>query len=176
MKTEYEVKILDINVKDIENKLKILGAKKLKVKNMRRYVYDVIPKKENTWIRLRDTGEKTTLTIKEFTKDSIDGTREIELKVNDFDTAHELLKKLGFLEKAYQENKRISHLLNGVKIEIDSWPKIPPYLEIEGNSEEEVEKMIETLNFDKSQTTSMNVEQVYKKYNIDIHSFKKLKF
>jgi adenylate cyclase class 2 len=176
MQAEYEVKILDVDVKEIKKKLEESGAKKYLERNMRRYVYDIDPADQSRWIRLRDNGEKTTLTIKKIESDNIDGTKEIEVRVDDFDKTNQLLNELGLFHKAYQENKRISYRLNGVKIEIDFWPKIPPYIEVEGVNQEETEKVVRILGFDMSQTTSMGVTKVYEKYGIDIHDFKELKF
>ena len=68
MKTEYELKILDIDVDKIKQKLQQLGAEKKVERNMRRFVYDIHPDKKHTWIRLRDNGLKTTLTIKDIQK------------------------------------------------------------------------------------------------------------
>lgn len=173
MKIEYEVKILDINVKDILGRLEKLGARKIIERNMKRFVYDL---KDNSWIRLRFDGQKTTLTIKEIKDDSITGTKEIEVVVSDFDNANIILERIGFKAKAYQENKRISYKLDDVEIEIDFWPMIPPYIEIEGNSIKDVENIVEKLGFQMSQTTSINTIKVYDKYGIDLNSIKNLKF
>jgi adenylate cyclase, class 2 len=176
MDTEFEVKILDIDVANIISKLESLGAKKIKEKEQKRYVYDFSPKKENSWVRLRTDGEKTTLTIKEIENHKIDGTKEIEIFVDDFQKTNLFLEKLGYFNKGYQENKRISYILNDVEIEIDFWPRIPPYLEIEGKSIEEVENIVKLLGYKISQTTSINTTDVYKKYRIDIENIKDLKF
>lgn len=176
MDTEYEIKILDIDVDEVKKKLESLGAKLYLERSMRRYVYDFHPKKKDCWIRLRDNGERKTLTIKEIQKDTIDGTKEIEVTVDDFEKTNLLLNKLGYFHKAYQKNRRISYRLDNVKIEIDSWPKIPPYLEIEADSEEEVYKVVALLGFKKSQTTSIGVKKVFTHYGIDIDSFKELTF
>lgn len=176
MNTEYEVKILNINVEEIKKKLLKAGAKKLAERNMRRYVYDVDPDKKGTWIRLRDNGEKTTLTLKEIQHAGIDGTKEIEIIVDDFDNTNLLLNKLGFFHKAYQENKRTSYTLDGCEIEIDTWPKLPAYLEIEGKSKEDVSRVVKLLGFKMSDTTSIGVEKVYQKYSLNINDFKELRF
>lgn len=114
------------------------------------------------------------MTIKEINSDKIDGTKEIEIIVDDFEKTNLLLNKLGFMPRNYQENKRISYLLDDVEIEIDFWPLIPPYLEIEGKSKEKVEKVLNLLNF--KNFTSINTKKVYQKYNIDIDKIKELKF
>lgn len=175
MKTEFEVKILDVNYPEVLARLERLGAKKLAERNMRRFVYDVNPKIRNFWIRLRDNGEKTTLTLKKILSEDIDGTKEIEFGVGDFESANHFLNELGFFPKAYQENKRLSFKLLDADIDIDFWPKIPPYVEIEADSPKSIEKVVKLLGFKMSDTTSIGVEDVYKKYGININDFKELK-
>ena len=109
MKTEFEVRFLEINVKGIEDKLNALGAKEIGNWKQKRNTYDLIPKKENSWLRLRNNGEKTTLTVKEILTDKIDGTKELEIEVNDFDETALILRKIGLQERNYQENKRPFH-------------------------------------------------------------------
>lgn len=180
MQTEFEVKILDIDVEEIKKKLEESGAKKVAERMMRRYIYDIemdeCRKDCTKWIRLRDDGDKITMTLKEVHNDKIDGTKELEINVDDFEGIHQFLENIGFPYTTYQENRRISYILDGVEIEIDFWPMIPAYLEIEGKSAEDVQKAVKLLGYGMSQTTSIRVGQVFKKYGIDIHDFKELKF
>lgn len=176
MKTEYEVKILDINIDSMRRKLKKIGAKKICSRNMKRVVFDFKPKNENSWIRLRDNGQKTTLTIKKIKHDHIDGTKELEVEVSHFDDMHAILQKLGYHAKAYQENKRESYTLGTVELEIDSWPKIPPYLEIEAKSIKQVEKIVKLLGYTMEDTTSINTKKIYKQHGIDLDTIPKLAF
>jgi adenylate cyclase, class 2 len=176
MKTEYEAKILNINVNQITKKLQELGAKRKSQKIQKRYVYDLKPKQNNSWLRLRTNGEETTLTIKEIKNNNIDGTKENEIIVDDFEKTNLLLRNLGYSPKGYQENKRISYLLDNVKIEIDFWPRIPPYLEIESDSIKKVKDTIKKLGYNISDSTSINTDEVYKKYGIDLYKIKNLKF
>ncbi|MGM5482076.1 MAG: class IV adenylate cyclase [Nanobdellota archaeon] len=174
MDIEYEVKILDIDIKNVFSKLDSAAAKKKGEKIQRRYVYDFSPKSENSWIRLRTDGKKTTLTIKEIHSDKIDGTQETEIIVDDFEKTNLILEKLGYKARSYQENKRISYSLEKSKIEIDFWPKIPPYLEIEGESSDDVMNALKLLGYSPSDTTCINTMEVYEKYGLDINSFKNL--
>jgi len=176
MQTEFEVKILEIDIREVERRLTKIGAEKIKEREMRRYVYNISPQDKSSWIRLRDNGEKTTLTIKKIEDSTITGTKETEVEVGDFEKTNLILNGLGFFAKAYQENKRISYKFEDVEIEIDSWPKIPTYIEVEGRSEREVEKVVRLLGFEMKDTTSIGVSEVYKKYGLDIDKFKELKF
>lgn len=164
MHTEYEVRVLEIDKEQIEKRLKELGAEFKWDKIQRRYVYDFIPRIDGKWIRLRTNGEKTTLTIKNLVSSKIDGTQELEVEVDNFERCHLILKELGYEPKGYQENRRIQYMLNGVEVDIDFWPLIPTYIEIEGPSEEAVYKTLEALGFDKSAAVTRDVEGVYLDY------------
>ena len=71
MKTEFETKVLEINVEKIILKLESLWAKFIWKKEQKRFTYDFHPIQKNSWVRLRTDGIKTTLTIKEIENDNI---------------------------------------------------------------------------------------------------------
>ncbi len=177
MQIEYEVRVLEIQKEEMEKRLAELGAVKRGEYDQRRYVYDFNPKIPGKWIRLRTNGKKTTLTIKQVLQKELDGTRELELEVSDFETANQLLEQLGYPSKSYQENRRIQYTLSGVEIDIDTWPLIPTYMEIEGSSTEEVEKMIEKIGVNQDKITTLDVQSVYQEiYGIDLSKIDVLKF
>lgn len=177
MKTEYEIRVLEISKEEIIKKIKEIGGIKQGEYNQKRYVYDLNPVQKGKWIRLRTNGKVTTLTYKDVISNTIDGTKEVEIVVDDFERTNEFLEQIGFSSRSYQENNRIQYMLNEVEIDIDSWPMIPTYLEIEGKSEEDVLKTQELLKIDKSKITTLNCDDIYKQiYNIDISKIKELKF
>lgn len=177
MKTEYEIRVLEIEKESIERKLEILGAVKMGEYNQKRYVYDLKPVQSGKWIRLRSNGQETTLTYKDIERNTVDGTKEIEFKVESFEIANEFLNKIGFIPRSYQENRRLQYILDNVEIDIDTWPMIPTYLEIEANNEEEINNMIKKLELTNLKITTLNCDDIYKQiYNIDISKIKELKF
>ena len=176
-KIEYEIRILEINKDEIQTKLKRLDAVLIEDVCQKRYVYDFNPIQPNKWIRLRTNGIKTTLTIKNIESMNIDGTKEVEIEVSDFDVTNEILKELGYTPKAIQENKRIKYNLNGVEIDIDTWPKIPTYMEIEGKNQEEVYDTLELLGISKEKAITLDVQSIYEKiYGIDLKKVYNLSF
>ncbi len=177
MKIEYEIRFLNIDKDKIIKKLQELKAEDNGEKLQIRKTYDLIQPQPNSWIRLRTNGEKTTLTIKEIKTDKVDGTKELEVEVSDFFETDAILNKIGLKSRNFQENKRHQYHLNGVEIDVDSWPLIPTYLEIEGDSEESIMKTCKLLDLDYNASTSMDVTDIYNKvYNIDLLSLKELKF
>lgn len=175
MHIEYEVRVLEVDVMEIEKKLKEVGAKFCWDHLQKRYVYDFMPKIEGKWIRLRTNGDKTTLTIKNIVSSQIDGTQELEIVVDDFEKTNSILNELGFVAKGYQENRRRQYILDGVEIDIDYWPLIPTYLEIEGKSEEEVYKVLEKLGISREKATSRDVEGIYLDYGYKLDDIYELK-
>ena len=175
MHIEYEVRVLEINPDEIIKKLEEVGAELQWDHLQKRYVYDFIPRIDGKWIRLRTNGDKTTLTIKNVVSSSIDGTQELEIGVEDFDKTNLILNELGFVAKGYQENRRRQYILDGVEIDIDSWPWIPTYLEIEGESEEVIYEVLDKLGIPKEKTTSRDVDTIYRDYGYNVNEIYELK-
>ncbi|MFE5074093.1 class IV adenylate cyclase [Streptomyces halstedii] len=173
---EYEAKVLGIDPAEMAGRIAGNGGTHVADRMMRRYVYDVRPAEPGRWVRLRDTGSEVTLCLKEITSDSVDGTRETEVEVGDFEATHVLLERLGFHAKAYQENRRSSWQLDGVRLEIDSWPLIPPYLEIEGDDAEQVWKAARLLGLARAELTSENTTAVYARYGLELEKVTDLRF
>ena len=177
MNTEIEERVLEIDKDKVIAKLEELGAKKIGDWHQKRYVYDFIPKRENEWIRLRTNGKETTLTYKNIESKDISGTKELEIVVSDFEETNQLLKIMGYTPRSFQENLRTRYYLDYIEIDIDTWPLIPTYLEIEGNSEEDVKRVEKLLELNESKVTTMNCQDIYlEEYGIDINQIEELKF
>jgi adenylate cyclase class 2 len=174
---EHEAKVLDIDTDETAALIVAKGGRQVgEPKLMRRYVYDIVPGDMSKWVRLRDTGTETTLCIKQIESDAIDGTHEVETTVGDFAATNELLALLGFTPKSYQENRRTSFVLDGARLEIDEWPQIPPYLEIEADSREDVVRVATLLGYEEHQLTGENTVKVYARYGIELSGIRELRF
>lgn len=173
---EHELRVLEIDSKEIEEKIKTLGGKLIKKQNFRRYVFDCIPAQSGKWLRLRTDGELTTLTFKSIENDSVDGTSEWEVTVDDFDKTYEILSKSGFKHKGYQENKRTEYALADAKVAIDSWPLIPTYLEIEAEDKQTILNCAKVLGFTVKDLVGINNQKIYAQYGINLDTIPLLKF
>lgn len=181
---EIEIKFLDINSDSLIKKLENLGAKKVFERLYRRRVFDYPDwrlDKDNSWLRLRDEGDQITLAFKQRIKPGEKGKndqtmQESEVKVSDFEQTTNILLSIGLIEKFYQENKRIRYLLDGVEFDIDSWPKIPTYLEIEAESWEKIEEAIKLLELNSEDKKIFSTTQVYENYKMNLNSYQKVTF
>lgn len=175
---EYEVKILDIDVPTITNVLEQLGYIRQKEKTFCRIIFDTSPADENKWVRLRTDGDVTTLTYKNFRANAIDGVEEVEVHVDNFDACKQLLSLAGLQSTSYQENRRTDFvgLAGSVQINIDTWPGIPPYMEIEGSNVAEVKATVKSLGLTSNRQTSVTTKEIYNLYGLNIDGKQELRF
>lgn len=130
--------------------------------------YDINP---NKWLRLRQTNGNTTLTCKHIlykNDEKYQHVNESEIQVSDFETANDIITKFGLEHRGFQEKYRIRYDYQGAEIDIDKWPLIPPYIEIECNDDKVIEEIVKKLGYGTKKIVSCNTENVYKDYNIDI--------
>ena len=166
MQTEIEVKFCNVDIVDIREKLKASGAMlEQPMRLMKRaLIEEPHHEKENAFIRIRDEGDKTTLTFKRRDKlqgDTIDNTKEIEVIVSDFETTVELFREAGWEYKTFQESKRETWKLGDAEVVIDEWPWLKPYIEIEASTEDEVKQAAATLDFDWNDAIYGHIDMVY---------------
>jgi len=184
---EIEAKFLNINIEDIEKKLKENGATKVG-EYFQKWVTLDYPDwrldKEGAWIRLRDEGngeislsykKRLGMASKKSGNNDL-GMQEIEVKVNDFEKTKLIFETLGFTIKHYAEKKRIRWTKEETEFDIDTYPELEPYIEIETSSWDKIEKEAKLLglNFEDKKIFSSN--QVYALKNIDVSKLIKISF
>jgi len=165
MYTEFEATILDIEKKDLRQRLKKVGAKLIyQERLMRRYIFAPSVKGEiaGKWVRIRDEGDKITMSIKVVDGRKIENQKEVCLTVDSFDEGYDFLKQLGLKQKAYQETKRELWKIKKIEITIDTWPGLAPFMEVEGKNEKEVVAVVKKLGYDYSKAVFGAVDLIYK--------------
>lgn len=131
------------------------------------------------WIRVRQTGDKTTIAVKHILANNdtnIQQMLETEIEVSNIKEANNLLEALGFSYKSYQEKERITYVFENYEIDIDTWPGIPTYFEIEGKSEDDLAKILNKLGYSFNDAISCTADEVYQKYGKSMFDFRELKF
>ncbi|HJP81769.1 MAG TPA: CYTH domain-containing protein [Candidatus Saccharimonadales bacterium] len=170
---EYEVKFFPINLKDIQQRLQDAGASiKTPERLMRRCVFatEANPGMTCTYVRIRDEGNKITMSAKQHAANGkIDSQKEYETTVGDFETTRHILLQAGLKQTGYQENKRETwQMPDGTLIELETWPQLPNYLEIEGKSEDAVKKTAASLRLDWNKHIIQSNDHLYAKHwNMD---------
>lgn len=148
---EFEVRFLEIDTVAIKKKLTELGAQdKGEVLLRETIFYD----QNLSWVdnhqllRVREDGESVLVTYKH-QKDGLtmDAT-EIEFHADNAAQAIALFTAIGLQPYRHQEKRRHTFTLGEVVLDIDTWPKVPPYIEIEALSEAPIKKVAAQLRLD----------------------------
>jgi adenylate cyclase, class 2 len=150
VKSEIEAKFLSVNHDEIRQKLAELGGVcEQPMRHMRRVTIET-PEliEKDAFVRVRDEGHRVTMTYKQFDSFAIDGAKEIEVVVSNFEDMVALLAAAGLPQGSFQESRRETWKLDNVEVVLDEWPWLKPYIEIEGESEESVCEAAERLGFD----------------------------
>lgn len=150
MQSEIEVKFVNVSFDDMRTKLAALGGTcEQPMRLMRRVAInsEFMKTGKDAFLRVRDEGDKVTMTYKQFDSLSVDGAKEIEVQVSDYDKTVAILAQAGLPAHTSQETKRETWRLGDIEIMLDEWPWLNPYIEIEGHSEEALQTAAEQLGF-----------------------------
>ncbi len=165
MKREIEATYLSVDKEIARKKLRATGfVLQTPEYTMRRKTFD-FPNAlgQKKWGRVRQESDKVTMTVKEIRGSGINDTYEIELVVNDFDSASAFFEACDIPAKAFQENMREVWKRDQVEVTIDTWPGLKPFVEIEAETEEIVRGVSQELGFDFEKAVFGSIDLVYEK-------------
>ena len=165
MGIEFVAKFLDIDKKKIIKKLLLNGGSIIHKEKMYNRTVFYRCNQERGFTRVRDEGDYISLTTK-FYKENSNFAEENEVIIKDsYENVVNLVINIGLKKKHSHETLREkwSHPL-AHEITFDTVPGIPTYLEIDGSSEENLNKLIELLELDKSKMRFKGYDYTYEEY------------
>lgn len=140
-------------------------------------IYELMKKANENfskWVRLRQTGDKTTITIKRIVNSkgeyALDAVNELEFDVPSIEDGKQLLEDLGYFFARHQVKMRIAYDYKNTEIVIDKWPKLAPYIEVEGPTKEEIEETVLMLGYKEKDAIVINTDDIYSENGIDVYS------
>lgn len=169
MHDEIEVKFYPVDPESIKEILHRTGAvctcpRRL----MRRVVFDhrtnpQLDLRHIAYIRVRDESDVVTLTAKGHILPDSEAKcqQETQVTVSSFDDAISILRATGLTSSVYMESYRESWRMGDVYIEIDEWPGIEPYVEIEGPDVESIRRVAIQLGRDWAQRIQTETIEIY---------------
>jgi adenylate cyclase class 2 len=166
MTTEIEAKFLRIDASALRASLRAAGATlEHEERTLRRRNFDHPDGRLEAiggWVRIRDEGHRTTMSYKQLNDRTLHGTKEVDLVIDDGDKAEQFLLAIGLVRKSVQETRRESWKLGTCEVEIDTWPWIPSFAEIEGPDEASVRATCAALHLPWENALHGSVEVAYR--------------
>ncbi|MGV3025658.1 class IV adenylate cyclase [Clostridium thermobutyricum] len=178
MAKELETRIIDIDLEALRKRLKELNAQKVKVEDQINDIYDFSDGRllnAKGYARIRTVydrlNEKEIIfmtTKKLLSQGKFKEMEENEVIVSDKTMAEGIFKSLGLkLHQSIKKYRESYKLENGlVEIDINDKAFCPfPYIEIETDSEENLETIVSLLGYSMKDTTSKTIYQLIKEFN-----------
>lgn len=174
MAKEIEVKVLNVDLDEMEERLLELGAKLIAKEYQTNIIFDskdnYIHKVLNSYLRIRETKDLLTgevyinLTLKqnignENTRQNIETTTRIGNK----DAMISILESLRYHVIGKGSKYRISYMYEDIRFDLDRWDENTyphPYMEIEVEKEEDLEKAIELLEIDRNNISTKSIVEL----------------
>jgi len=174
MGKEIEVKVLNIDLEQVENKLINMGAKLIAEEYQINTIIDskdkYIQKSLNSYLRIRETKDlinnkkSINLTLKKnISKEEVRKNIEITVEIDDKDAMISILKDLGFdvVEEGFKERK--SYFYDGIHFDLDKWDEKTypyPYMEIEVDEKEDLQRAIQMLDIDRENISTQSITEL----------------
>lgn len=178
--TEIEVRFLNVDKENLVTKLYAVGARdkgEMLLSEVIFYDPALVWLQESRFVRVRTLGATTTLTYKKNKRQTIDSAYEVEFPVPDQEQAVKFLEGIGLVAYRHQEKKRHTFLLGKVVVDIDSWPLIPPYVELEGPSPAGLREVAELLGFNWNEGVFEDAKVIIEnRYHIPIGNMRRFTF
>ena len=158
MTHEIETKVLNIDKNEIIKKIISAGGKKTGETRLSVDWYRPTGTKEDKdpwFLRIRSNSEgkhEVTWKAKSETVGIARKHKEINLLIQEPEKLTAIFEEIGLEKYAHQEKDRTSLTLKNCLLEIDQYPDMPAFLEIEGPNEESIKEIINLLSLEKNKT------------------------
>lgn len=172
MAQEIETKVLEINTTAVRKRLDDLGAQKIQDTRLVVDWYRLagIGEEENPWflrIRTRSDGSsEVTWKARSDFKGVACRHKEINFSVEHPEELGDLFEEIGLEKYAHQEKDRTSWTYKDWRFDLDQYPDMPAFIEIEGISEEHVEEGMQLLEIQGHKTWAEGertlIQNIYK--------------
>ncbi len=171
MAQEIETKVLDINVDQIKSRLADLGAEKVAENRLIVDWFDYPEReegKEKWFLRIRSYSHGRNEVTWKARSDILGTTRkhkEINFDLSEPVKLADLFEEIGLEKYAHQEKNRTSFVYKDWQFDIDQYPNMPAFVEIEGKSEDHVNEAITLMGLEGNRTWAKGerilIEEVY---------------
>lgn len=174
---EKEIKVLNVNIEQTKKRLEEMGAQM--VFNNKRMIstfdyYDNRCLKNDLLIRL--TVENKNVKITTHLNNSKDNRKIIKIHPFEDETiCKDFLNALGLEEQTKLESYRVSYELGRIDFDIDQFPGIPPFMEIDIEFLDiPLKELLKKLNLEENQVVFCGTESIFALYGLNYYSLFKI--
>jgi len=179
MAHEIETKVLDIDLEGIKKKIVNFGAEKIQDNRLivDWYRQKGVKEGEDEWfLRIRSYSDGKKEVTWKAKSDILGITRkhkEINFHIEEPEKLGDLFEEIGLEKYAHQEKDRTSFVYRNWQFDIDQYPGMPAFMEIEGESEEHVNEAIKLLGLEANRTWAKGERILIQDvYNLDWYDMK----
>lgn len=176
---EVETTILEVDHEAIAKYLESLGARKILETKYQVDWFRTAGSQEGDdpwYLRIRtDADHNSEMTWKGKSEVLGDARKhqEFNVKVTDREKAAAILIAIGLENYAHQEKYRTSWVLKGWRFDLDTYPNMPPYLEIEGVDEAHIQEAIKLLRLEENKKASVGERLlIQNEYHLDWYNMR----
>lgn len=158
MAKEQEVSILGIDKERIIHQLTILGAEKVLDTHLTVDWFRLtgVREGEDPWyLRIRTNSSGITEVTWKGRSQMLTTSRshkEINFPIGHPKEMEDLFLSIGLEKYAHQEKDRISWIFKDWRFDLDTYPSMPPYLEVEGTSDDHIREAMILLGLENYET------------------------
>ncbi|NLY77757.1 MAG: class IV adenylate cyclase [Tissierellia bacterium] len=174
MEREIEVKVLNVDLDQVEQRLIQMGAKLIAEEAQVNTVIDskdmFIQKELNSYLRIRETTDlmdkKKTINLtlkKNIRRQEARQNVEISTKIDNKEAMVAILKDLGYHVVGEGFKKRKSYVYDGIRFDLDIWDEQTypyPYMEIEVKDQKDLERAMRLLDIDKKNISTKSITEL----------------
>ncbi len=170
---EHEIKVLDVDIEQLVEKLDEIGAKKVYDDERTIITLDTPERmflnKRDKLIRITDEGNiKVTMHVNQSKPEIKEG---IKFKTSRLKETMDFFHELGLDSISKVKAKRISYELGKIDFDIDKFPVIPAFLEIDMEFLEEegykLDELLKKLGLENNKIVVMGTEDIHNLYGKD---------
>ncbi len=168
---QIEVKVLEVNVDDLINKLTAMDAAIDFDGELMNVYFDndahQFTEGKDT-LRLRKARQITTLTFKKHISSEEAKVKDVwEVEVSDLEQMGEILENLGYHVLHKSDKLRTAFNLGTVYFNIDSYPNIPSYIEVMAPDVNTINDSLRKLGIDPANVVPWSIKEVFEHYGVN---------
>jgi adenylate cyclase class 2 len=170
MFTEVELRFVHVDVPALERRLEEAGATFLSRVTLREVRFAGLSGSPVEYIRARHDGRIVRLQHKAHDPEG-HGAIERELPLDggtDLEAAVEFLAGLGLKRQLLIERRRTQWAFGPAIVSVDQFPGIPPHVEVEAESLDDVHAACAQLGLDPKDHAGMGIADIYRHYGVTL--------